>query len=283
MTVTLRQRAYEHIRHKLMTGQLRPGTRLSNRELAREVEVSTIPIREALTQLTSEGFLEHKPGVGVFVVDLTNQELEDLCDVRQALECHAVRKAVATICGTEIQELRKCCRAMAAVVETVEAEGSDYWNLRHVEPWTLADARFHVTLLRAAGNRRALKIVGDLRVMTYTFGYQDNHRTLAQLKRALDEHQRILEATCNHDAEVAARIMAEHLERKRDSILQIYQRSRMEQETAGMPSITFPDMLRNQLHEIEADDKSSEAESSARHSNNAPVDDTTRRRIDSGG
>ncbi len=282
MNVSLRQRAYEHIRHKLMTGQLRPGVRLSNRELAKEIEVSTIPIREALTQLTTEGFLEHKPGVGMFVIDLTNQELEDLCDVREALECHAIRKAIAKISDNEIEELRQCCDAMATVVQRVEAEGGDYWDPKYVEPWTLADARFHITLLRVAGNRRALKIVSDLRVMTYTFGYQDNRRTLAQLKRALSEHQRILQATCDHDADLASEIMAEHLGRKRDSILQIYNRSRMEQETTSMPSITFPDMLRNQLHEIEADDELSETPSPDRHSNNSQADQTAHRRVDPG-
>lgn len=251
MSASLRERAYDQIRNRLLTGRLRPGSRLSNRELAKELDMSTIPIREALTQLTSEGLLEHKPGVGVFVVDLTNQELDDLCDVRQALECHAVRKAVARISDSEIRELRECCRTMAAVTDEVAAEGSEYWDPKHVEPWTLADARFHVTLLRVAGNRRALKIVGDLRVMTYAFGYQDKRRTLAQLQRALQEHQQILEAVCSGDAELASQVMAEHLGRKRDSILQIYNRSRMEHETAGMPSITFPDVLRDQLHEIE--------------------------------
>ena len=267
MSTSLRERAYDQIRSKLLTGQLRPGVRLSNRELAKEFEMSTIPIREALTQLTSEGLLEHKPGVGVFVVDLTNQELDDLCDVRQALECHAVRKTIARISDSEIQELRQCCREMAAVADEVAATGSEYWDAKHVEPWTLADARFHVTLLRVAGNRRALKIVGDLRVMTYAFGYQDKQRTLAQLQRALHEHQQILEAVCKGDAELASQIMAEHLGRKRDSILQVYHRSRMEQETTDLPSITFPDALRDQLHEIE--DASEDA------SDQAPEDDST--------
>lgn len=251
MNVSLRQRAYEHIRLKLLTGQLPPGARLSNRELAKEIDMSTIPIREALTQLTSEGLLEHKPGVGVFVVDLSSQELEDLCDVRQALECHGIPKAVANLTDTEIEELQACCREMAAVANQVKTEGLEFWAPEHVEPWTLADARFHITLLRAAGNRRALKIVGDLRVMTYAFGYQDRQRTLSQLERALKEHEQILGAVRKGDAERASRIMGEHLGRKRDSILQVYHRSRMERETADMPSITFPDVLRDQLHEIE--------------------------------
>ena len=255
LTASLRQRAYEHIRYKLVTGVLRPGVRLSNRELAKEMEISTIPVREALTQLTSEGLLEHKPGVGVFVADLTTQELEDLCDVRQALECHCIRKAIANISETEIKELRACCRAMAVVVARVGAKGRDCWDPEDVEPWTLADARFHHSLLRASGNRRALKIVSDLRVLTYVFGYQDKQRTVAQLERTLDEHQRILEAIGEHDAVLASQIMAEHLERKRDSILRVYNRSRMEQETAGIPSITFPEVLRDQLHQIEEAEK----------------------------
>lgn len=255
MNVSLRQRAYEHIRLKLLTGQLPPGARLSNRELAKEIDMSTIPIREALTQLTSEGLLEHKPGVGVFVVDLSSQELEDLCDVRQALECHGIPKAIAKLSDAEIEELQDCCREMAAVAKQVEEEDLEYWSPEHVEPWTLADARFHITLLRAAGNRRALKIVGDLRVMTYAFGYQDRQRTLGQLQRALKEHEQILGAVRKGDAERASRIMGEHLGRKRDSILQVYHRSRMERESSGLPSITFPEVLRDQLHEIEESSK----------------------------
>ena len=75
MTATLKQRAYNHIRRQVMTGRLSPGARLCNRGLAKEIGVSLIPVREAISQLVSEGLAEHRPRLGAFVVRVGREEL----------------------------------------------------------------------------------------------------------------------------------------------------------------------------------------------------------------
>ena len=90
MGENLSQKAYWHIHDKLSAGTLKPGFRLSNRAVAKEVGISFTPVREALNRLVSEGLLEYRAGLGVFVPECSRREIEELYEVREMLECAAV-------------------------------------------------------------------------------------------------------------------------------------------------------------------------------------------------
>ena len=84
MATTLKQRAYEYIRRQLLNGELSPGSRLCNRTLAEQIGMSFIPVREAISQLASEGLIEHRPRLGAFVLDPSREQIEELYDFREA-------------------------------------------------------------------------------------------------------------------------------------------------------------------------------------------------------
>jgi len=246
MSRSIRQRAYDYIRRRAMTGSLAPGTRLSIRQVARQLEVSAIPVREALTQLVSEGLLEHKPGVGIFVVELAPDELAELCDLREALECHAIRKMAPLADSTLVEQLQRYKTAMEGVIEQIQRASGENWNTPQMDAWTLADAQFHMAILKAAGNRRTLKIVSDLRVLTYSLGHRDRRRTVERLQRADAEHGEILDAIAAHDAPAAEQAMAHHLAQGSRATMEALQRQRMEIRDA-----LLPEALQSQLHALE--------------------------------
>jgi DNA-binding GntR family transcriptional regulator len=211
MSVSLRDRAYNYIRYQLINGQFSPGSRLSHRALAKEIGISFIPVREAVSQLVSEGFMVHEPKLGTFVTQVSRQELAELYDLREALEGHAVIKAVGNIRQEELAEMERSNGVMTAIAEEVAQLGPSAWSGERIDRWVLSDAEFHVILLRAAGNGRALRIVSDLRLMTHVFGHHNNSRNLKDLERVCEEHSQFLDALRKGKASLAQQVLVKHL------------------------------------------------------------------------
>lgn len=236
MATTLKQRAYEHIRRKLILGELHPGDRLSNRALAREIGASIIPVREAISQLASEGLAIHKPGLGSFVPGTTREELREVYDVREALECHAIDKVVGAIASDDSGKMQAHIDALAAVVdETANARDAD-WNTDQVERWLEAESAFHLALLRAAGNLRAIEVVTTLRLFTHLFFAHHNLTHVRRdSRRVCTEHQRILDAILEDDAAAARACMAAHLRRGCCDAIDAYERRRLEGTVPQLP------------------------------------------------
>ncbi len=243
MAATLKQRAYEFIRRKLILGELQPGARLSNRALAHDIGVSIIPVREALGQLASEGLVELKPGLGGFVAETGRQDIEELYDLREALECHAVAKvADAGAADGDVEEMQARVDEMAAIIQETGRGDRSTWSADQADRWVSCDTAFHMALLRAAGNGRAVKIVSDLRVMTcILFGHHSLGPPRHDAPRVCDEHQRILDAIRRGDAAAAAQCMVAHLRRGCRYAVAASDRRRMEGAAAGASFVRRPD------------------------------------------
>ena len=248
MSQSLSESAYEQIRYKLITGQLTAGMKLSNRKLANELGVSVIPVREAMSQLVSEGLLKHKPKVGTFVVEPSLREIRDMCELRESLECYAARKAAERITENELEEMEQSLSEMEEICEGVLADG---WTDYRVDRWRLADAGFHLALLRGSENRRALKTVSELRVMTYVFGHQENNQSLGDPKRACSEHRRIIDALQNKDGDTAFSVMTEHLQRASKIVIEAYEQKLHRKPNQPTPSECFTALLRQRIHKME--------------------------------
>ena len=95
MKFTQRENAYQQIRQRLLDGGLPAGVRLSPTALAREIGISHIPVREAITQLQSEGLVVHFAHRGTFVKGMDRQELVDMIEIRSVLECYAAASSTA--------------------------------------------------------------------------------------------------------------------------------------------------------------------------------------------
>lgn len=246
MSMLKRQEAYEHIRGKLVRGELSPGSRLSNRKLAAEIGVSFIPVREAINQLASEGLVEQLPNFGAVVRVPKREELADLYDLRLALECHAAATASQRIGPAEIAELEVRNKYMVELIPQFEADGETESQSKLNDKWMVADAAFHMTVLRAAGNSLVIKTISELRVLARVFGHR-REGVSQELLRVCQEHGRIVEAFRQRDEQWARKAMADHISQGRELALRAFDRRRVN-EAVGM---SFPEELQDQIHELE--------------------------------
>ena len=111
---TMQEHALEWLRRAIVAGELRPGERVGQDEVAERIGVSIVPVREALRVLEQEGQLTYIPRRGYFVVDLRVEDLEEIYALREVLESRAVRQALPTIDDVALQRIELAARDCAA-------------------------------------------------------------------------------------------------------------------------------------------------------------------------
>lgn len=211
MSTNLRELAYSHIRGKLLEGRIPPGSRISSRALAREIGISFIPVREAIAQLAIEGLVDHEAGVGTFATRVQRDDLRELYDLREALESHAVGLAAGRIDADGLARMRGWNDEMRALAARRRATPRRLDDQADLAAWNRADIEFHLALLSAAGNRRLLRAVHDLRVLTQVFRAQRELRPVDDLDRACVQHQALMDALARRDGELATSTLREHV------------------------------------------------------------------------
>src|SRR6516225_2094658 len=110
---SLSQVAYDSLRSMILSGEVRPGERLAERELARRIQVSRTPLREALGRLERDGLAVSKPGMGYFAPEFDPKAIDEIYEFRELLEVHAVRAAARLISADGIRELKDIIRQLA--------------------------------------------------------------------------------------------------------------------------------------------------------------------------
>ncbi len=213
------QRAYRHLRQKLLDGSVPPGSRLSYGSIGREIGVSATPVREAVGQLASEGFVELVPQLGAIVRTLTREEAVELYELREALEGFAVQRAAASIAPRQSAELEANLAASAALVAKVRRSGKMSAARSIAAPFHALDLAFHMILLEAAGNRRMLKVVGDSHILTRIFQADRHSFRLDILETTLAEHEAIAAAVRAGDGAAAGEAMRRHIRNSLDLTL----------------------------------------------------------------
>jgi DNA-binding GntR family transcriptional regulator len=197
--VPLRQSVYEALVELVVEGRLRPGQHLVETELARQLGVSRQPVREALHRLEAEGWVDLRPNQGAFVHVPTDEEVDQLLDVRELLEVETARLAAAT--GGHVARLRLICHEGETAVEAGDTGR-----------FVAVNTEFHAELARMAGNAvlaELAEIVGR-RVRWY-------YRQVAPVRghESCAEHRDMVEAIEAGDAERASAIARQHTERTR--------------------------------------------------------------------
>ncbi len=227
MSASLKERAYDHVYRKLVEGQFTPGTRLSSRALASEIGISVIPVREAVSQLQSEGFVEHRSGVGSFVPAASYEELLEIYELREINESHAAAKAAQSIHEAELAELSKCIDEAARLITQLEQSDRLKRDPALLVQWSTMDARFHDTIMLASGNRRAAEFVHRLRTMSKIFGQRVAFEPLQKFQQAASGHRQIFEAIKHGNSEEARNSMAEHIHTAWQALLGFHRRDRL--------------------------------------------------------
>lgn len=210
----LRELVFESLREAIITGQLRPGERMMEIQLAEEMGVSRTPVREAIRKLELEGLVEMIPRKGAYVAGLSLRDIADVFEIRRALEGLAAELAADRITDEELEKLE---RYLVIISEQIEAGDLE----RVVE----TDTDFHTLLYQASRNFRLSQIISNLREQIQRF------RTTSlsypgRMKNALEEHRKIVEAISSRDGEQARRIAQEHIENAENSMMSVIQQDK---------------------------------------------------------
>ena len=176
--------------------------------LAQKLGVSRTPVREAIRKLELEGLVLMIPRKGAIVAEITVQDLEDVLEVRMALEELAVKIACKRITQEQLEEIK---RRSAEFCKTLY--GDD------VAACAQADMTFHDAIYEATGNRRLVQILNNLREQMYRYRmeYLKDRQSHSLLVK---EHEEIVQGLTERDADRALRVTNSHIERQRDYIIQ---------------------------------------------------------------
>lgn len=251
MTVgTLRQQAYRYILDRIVSGELAGGSQVSELSLAGEIGISRTPVREAIGQLQMEGLVEQVPRFGTIVRTPARRDLVELFELREALESYAVTRAAERIAPEDVERLDRLCGHIDGIAETLRASGERLLGEESLRRFLAADMGFHMVLIRAAGNGRILKSVGDSRVLTGIFGRRRREHDLQIVERTQRFHRDILSAVRNGEAETARNLMADHIRASKAETLEHFERMGSDGESPAAP-IELPADLIEELERID--------------------------------
>jgi DNA-binding GntR family transcriptional regulator len=198
---SLKREVYAVIVALIHRGELRPGDRISEADIAARLGISRAPVREAFSQLTHEGLIVRKPRSASFVAQLSPKDLEDIVDTRILIEGHAARRACARITAADAAELRDLIAEMADSADDV-----DQWTNT-----ALLNARFHQTVIRIADNEVLANIWQTLHPLLWLLAPavvpQKRHNRASLVAR----HQALLAALQNGDPDQAEAAFRDHV------------------------------------------------------------------------
>ncbi|MER5710961.1 GntR family transcriptional regulator [Streptomyces sp. NPDC053253] len=205
---SLRERVYEELRERIIEAELPAGTRLVEREIAEELRVSRVPVREAMQRLEAEGFLSVRPRRGSVVTEFGPEDAEHLFDVRENLEGLAARLAARHAGAQELRALEELLARARAAAESGRLREAVSLN-----------ADFHRAVVGLSGNPLLVELMAPL---------DSRLRRLFRLTSAASDgepmcgaHERLYEAIRDHDEAGAESLARAHVAATRASALRL--------------------------------------------------------------
>ena len=204
----LRDVVFNTLRQAILTGELKPGERLMEIHLANKLGVSRTPIREAIRKLELEGLVTMIPRRGAEVAQITEKSMNDVLEVRRAMDALCVELACDRITPEELQDLKKACETFEAAVKTGD-----------IKQIAQADVALHDIIVQATGNQRLIQLVNNLseQMYRYRMEYLKDERTHRTL---IEEHDAIRRALKKHDKAKAGAAIRVHIDNQKRSILE---------------------------------------------------------------
>lgn len=202
---SLRELALEHLRNSIIDGSLKMGQILSERKISEELGVSKSPVREALAQLRDEGLVSIEPQKGARVFSLSDSEVTQICDFRQAIETAAFELAL-------LRDPDGLADGMLRVVKAMEHErGSG-----NEKEYLALDTVFHQLIFEHAGNdyltASYTRYVGKIAALRTHLAKLPQHTDLS-----FEEHRKIAKAVRQGDMSKIKALLVEHIDRTRQA------------------------------------------------------------------
>jgi DNA-binding GntR family transcriptional regulator len=210
--MTKREYIYGKIRDAITYGEFKPGERLVERSLSETFEVGRGPLREALSQLTIEGYLESHPNKSLIVAKTSVEDVRQIYSVIAVLEGHAAKAAARAVDKRSLEALHSIHKRLK------EAKGS-----KDPKKWLEENTVFHESVVKLSGNRVLQSLTKGLRDRIYR--YRSVSTSLAGvLDNSFRMHADILEALSNNDGIRAGRLMEKHILDVADKTISILER-----------------------------------------------------------
>ncbi|WP_170915153.1 GntR family transcriptional regulator [Enterovibrio nigricans] len=188
----------------IVSGKFPSGSKISEPELSRELNVSRGPLREAMMRVEAMGLIERIPHVGARVITMSEAQLSEIYAVREALEGMAIRQACIYISERELEGLRGLLIRHQQHIDDVD--GATYFHQQ-------GDFDFHYRIIQASRNSKLIGLLCDELYHLVRMYRKQSTRTQSRPERALNEHFQILTALEDRDAELAEMLMRRHIRR----------------------------------------------------------------------
>jgi len=222
MKSSLSSVAYEYIANAIASGEIEAGSIVSEQALATSLNISRTPVREAIRRLQHEGIVEPVPRYGTIVRPPDRTRLRELFELREALECYAIERAVERISPASLAELGWLAEELGRLAHGLRDSDQTELKGEELQSFLEVDMGFHVGLLQAAGNLSILKTVNDSRALAGIFGVRREAHDLSVLARSYLRHTQIFRAVKAGDAQRARKLLAAHIRESRRNALDHY-------------------------------------------------------------
>lgn len=203
----LRDVVFNTLRRAILTGELKPGERLMEIHLANRLGVSRTPIREAIRKLELEGLVTMIPRRGAEVAQITEKSLQDVLEVRRALDALCAELACERITAEGKATLKKACDNFEEATKAGE-----------IVEIAAADVALHDIIVQATGNQRLIQLINNLSEQMYRYRFEyikdeSGHENL------VSEHRMIYESIMKGDKVAAAAAARLHIDNQEKSII----------------------------------------------------------------
>jgi DNA-binding GntR family transcriptional regulator len=205
----LRDVVFNTLRQAILRGELKPGERLMEIQLANKLGVSRTPIREAIRKLELEGLVLMIPRKGAEVADITEKSLKDVLEVRRALEELSVKLTCDRITKEEIGELEQAAENFRKTLKS-----------KDITEIAEADVRFHDVIYTATKNQKLIQLLNNLHEQMYRYRieYLKNEEVYPKL---LKEHKEIIDRISKGEKEEAAKRVCEHIDNQVNAVMDV--------------------------------------------------------------
>lgn len=195
----LRDVVFNTLREAILRGDLVPGERLMELQLAAKLGVSRTPIREAIRMLEQEGLAITIPRKGAIVAGMTEKDMQDVLEIREALEELSVQVACDKITDEEVEKLQRNMKNFEHSLKSGD-----------LKKMALADVEFHDVIYQATDNPKLINMLNNLREQMYRYRveYLKNPQNHEQL---LKEHEAIYRGIMEKDKDAVTEMIRRHI------------------------------------------------------------------------
>lgn len=197
--VSLEKLAYDAIKNAILIFRLKPGESLVENDLARQLQISKTPVRDALLRLEKEGFITKIPYKGYYVTEITRESVADMFQIRAALEGLAARLAAVHLNDADLSEIQR----LVSEHEHALAE-------KKLLQANKLNREFHDLIILRADNERLKVMLANLDDHLQRYRTLSNYQR-GRLMKSVEEHQRVVDALSAHNPEQAELALRAHI------------------------------------------------------------------------